>query len=217
MCVTHWRGRILPKPVTNASCSSVCTAMKRLVGLPLPICPINMLIICVGERAFAPSASTVLGVRQDVERLALASPVPDATKETLRLLKQAERQVWQTESRGRKVLGYWSPHLVDYFAIGRVQAFLPAVFDSCFIKVRLSEKQGVAKSFCTPPNLLRPSIAISTARHLSDWTSMPDKLTALSTLSRGQKSSRGEDSLMKMGAAIGLPCPRLRHTIIFFR
>ena len=152
----------------------------------LPICPINMLIIRLGERAFALSASALFGAKQDAERVALTSPMPQAAKEMLRLLKQAEWHIWQTESRGRKVLAYRNPHLVDYLAIGRVQAFLSAGLDSCFVKVRLPERHGVAKSLCSPPNLLRPPVSISAARHYSDWTIMPDKLMALSALSRAQ-------------------------------
>lgn len=154
-----------------------------------------------------------------VERMALASQVPDANKETLHLLKEAEGHVWQARSRGQDVPRYRNPHLVDYLAIGRVQVFLPAVLDSCFIKVRLSEKEGVSKTFCSPLNLLRPSIAISTARHVSDWARMPDKLTALSTLSRrqlDQRFSRGEDFLMKMGAATGLTFFNVHNMAVCF-
>lgn len=46
--------------------------------------------------------------------------MPEAAKATLRLLKQAGGNVWQIERRGRKVLAYRNPHLVDYLSVGRV-------------------------------------------------------------------------------------------------
>lgn len=130
--------------VMNFSCSSVHTDILRLVAFSLLNRPINMLIIRLNDRAFAPSASALFGAKQDVEQVALTSLMFEAAKATLRPWKQAEGHMWQTERHGRKAPACRNPHLVDYLYWARFG--VPAGRLGFFIKVRLSERHGVART-----------------------------------------------------------------------
>jgi hypothetical protein len=109
-----------------------------------------------------------------------------------------------------------------------VETFLHKSLDSALIKLRLSSKFGVSKTFYRPANCLRPSRAISGERHSveqqpeheweSEWSlssyqrskpsisNLPDAITALSSLRGIELLSlfgKGEEKLMKFGARSG--------------
>jgi hypothetical protein len=124
-----------------------------------------------------------------------------------KILENAQQHTQLLERPGRSDTYIYSrPTTLSALSIGRVCSILPKDLDAALIKVRLSTKYGVEKKLCQPPNILRPPRVVSDERAHPSMAELPDKLTALSSLSvttLQELFGKGEQKLMKYGARSG--------------
>jgi hypothetical protein len=83
-------------------------------------------------------------------------PPPDMAEPTSYNLVESKGRDFHDERKHKAALASLS--------VGRAEVFLPRELDSALIKLHISQKDGVAKTLCWPPNCLRPAKTVSSAR-----------------------------------------------------